>query len=150
MIKAAMFPRRALAVSAMLAAFFLTGCAGQSSATLSPGADLSKFKTAYVVKQPKDKRDIDDLIKTNLERRGYTVTKGAELPGAYPADVAVTYEDRWMWDITTYMIELTIHVRDAKSKFPLASGNAMHMSLTRKSPEGMVDEVLTNIFTAKK
>lgn len=142
--------QRIAAISAMLAALILTGCASQSSAILTPGADLSKLKTAYVVKQPKDKRNVDDLIRKNLEARGYQVTKGPELSTAYPADVAVTYEDRWMWDITLYMIELTIQMRDPASRFPMASGNAMHGSLGRKSPEGMVDEVLTNIFTAKK
>jgi hypothetical protein len=32
----------------------------------------------------------------------------------------------------------------------LAVGNSYHTSLTRKSPEEMVDEVLTNIFNASK
>jgi hypothetical protein len=55
-----------------------------------------------------------------------------------------------MWDITMYMLELTINFRDPKNNFPLASGNSFHTSLTRKSPEEMVDEVLNNIQTAPK
>ena len=122
----------------------------KATATLSPGTDLSKIKTVYVVKQPKDGRNIDELIKVNLEKRGYIVTKGPELSGGYATDVAVTYIDKWMWDITMYMIELTVQMRDPKTSFPVASGNSMHTSLTRKSPPEMVDEVINNILTAPK
>ena len=65
-------------------------------------------------------------------------------------DIAVDYADKWMWDITMYMKELTITFRDPKTNVPLGSGNSFHGSLTRKSPKEMVDEVLTNIFNKAK
>jgi hypothetical protein len=143
--------RRLVSLFTLVCAMSLTtGCANRATATLTPGADLSKIKTAYVVKQPKDGKGIDALIATNLEKRGYAVTKGPELATPYPADVAVTYVDKWMWDITMYLLELTINVRDANSGFPMAVGNSFHTSLTRKSPPEMVDEVLNNVFTAPK
>ena len=55
-----------------------------------------------------------------------------------------------MWDMTMYMIELTVIVRDPASEFPLATGNSLHTSLTRKSPTEMVEEVTTNIFKGMK
>jgi hypothetical protein len=55
-----------------------------------------------------------------------------------------------MWDITLYLLELTVTFRDANTGYPLAVGNSYHTSLTRKSPEEMVDEVITNIFQASK
>jgi len=51
-----------------------------------------------------------------------------------------------MWDITMYLLELTVTVRNPSNDFPMAVGNSLHTSLTRKSPEEMVDEVMTNIF----
>ena len=138
-------------ISLCLTLPLLSGCAvNKATANLSPGADLSKIKTVYVVKQPKDNRGIDDLIKVNLEKRGYVVSKGPELDTGYNTDAAVTYIDKWMWDITMYMIELTVTVREPKGNFPLAVGNSMHTSLTRKAPDEMVEEVLTNIMTAPK
>ena len=129
----------------------MTGCAvNRATATLSPGADLSKMKTAYVVKHDKDKNAVNELIKTKLESRGYTVTTGPDVPVPAGTDVAVTYIDKWMWDITMYMLELTINIRDPKTNFPIATGNSLHTSLTRKSPEAMVDEVVTNILAAPK
>ena len=75
--------------------------------------------------------------------------KGAsELEPEKPAnvDAVATYVDKWMWDITMYLLELTITIRDPKNDFPLASGNSFHTSLTRKSVDEMVDEVTNTIF----
>jgi hypothetical protein len=82
---------------------------------------------------------------------GYEATAGEESDIPKDIDAVLTYRDKWMWDITNYMIELTVTVRDRENKYPLAVGNSYHTSLTRKSPEGMIEEVLTNIFkNAKK
>jgi hypothetical protein len=147
-----MFLRRIAPIFLMCCAMsIMTGCAvNRASATLTPGTDLTAIKTAYVVKHDKDKYNVDQIIKTKLENKGYVVTTGPELPTPYKADMTVTYVDKWMWDITMYMLELTINFRDPKNNFPLASGNSFHTSLTRKAPEEMVDEVLNNIQTAPK
>jgi hypothetical protein len=129
----------------------MTGCAvNRASASLSPGADLSAIKTAYVVRHDKDKNNVNQIIKTKLESKGYVVTTGPELPAPYATDISVTYIDKWMWDITMYMLELTINFRDPKTNFPIATGNSLHTSLTRKSPDEMVEEVLSNIQAAPK
>lgn len=125
------------------------GCANRATASLSPGVNLGKIKNFYVVRVPEDE-NTHALIKANLEKRGYSVTTGPEMQPPYKQDAVLTYVDKWMWDITMYMLELTITVRDPISNYPMAVGNSLHASLTRKSPEEMVDEVLTNIFSAKK
>ncbi len=139
-------------VSILLLAGLLASSAGcavnRATASLTPGTDLSKIKTFYLIPGAEDK-DNYLLIKSNLEKRGYTVATGPEMQPPYPADAVVTYVDKWMWDITMYMLELTITFRNPANNYPLAVGNSMHTSLTRKSPEEMVDEVLTNIFNAK-
>jgi hypothetical protein len=129
----------------------MSGCAvNRATASLTPDADLNKVKSVYVVKLPADSHNIDELIKTNLIKRGYAATTGPELKPPYPADAVLTYVDKWMWDITMYMLELTILLRDPNSNFPMASGNSYHTSFSRKSPEAMIDEVLTNIVEAPK
>ena len=90
-----------------------------------------------------------DLIKNNLFNRGYILTSGPQNPPPYQADAVVTYESRWTWDITMYMLELTIYFRDPINNFAMAAGNSLHGSLTRKSPKEMVDEVLTSIFSTE-
>lgn len=128
-----------------------SGCAvNRADASLSPGADLSKVRTAYVVKHDKDKYNVNEIIRAKLEKKGYAVTTGAQTAAPAAADISVTFIDKWMWDITLYMVELTIDFRDPKTNFPLATGNSLHTSLTRKSPEDMVEEVLNNILSAPK
>jgi hypothetical protein len=128
-----------------------TGCINRATATLSPGADFTKLKTFYVVHQPKDTHGIHNLINDRLVKEGLNSTAGPE--SSQPTagvDSIITYVDRWAWDITLYLLELTVTFRDATTAFPIVVGNSFHTSLTRKSPEEMVDEVMTNIFTAAK
>jgi hypothetical protein len=128
-----------------------SGCAvNKTSATVSPDVDLSKVKTFYVIQQPKDQRGVERIISDNLTARGFKATAGPD-PGKPPADVdaVVTYVDKWMWDLTMYLVELTVVVRDPRNNYPMATANSFHTSMTRKSPPEMVDEVLTNIFNAQ-
>jgi hypothetical protein len=140
------FLRLALAVGLLALA---TGCAvNRATATVDPAARLDTLKTVYVKHLEKDERGTDKLIADNLRARGYTVITGA--PPAGPVDATVTYIDKWFWDITMYMLELTISIREPKTDYPLASGNSFHTSLTRKAPPEMVEEVLGNIFKEGK
>jgi hypothetical protein len=123
----------------------LSGCAvNRATATVDPGANLATIKRIQVVHVAEDERRIDKLIAEQLNRMGFVATAGD--PPSKDVDAVVTYVDRWMWDITMYMLDLTIVVRDPKTDFPMATGNSRHTSLTRKSPQEMVDEVTHNIF----
>ena len=121
------------------------GCAiNRSSAMVVGATDLGKVKSVYVTKLPADERGINVLIADKLRSKGLAATTG---PGKKEnVDAVVTYEDKWMWDITMYMLELTVTVRDPATDYALATGNAYHTSLTRKSPKEMVDEVIDNIY----
>ncbi|MBL8397726.1 MAG: hypothetical protein JNL84_06205 [Candidatus Accumulibacter sp.] len=129
-----------------LVAMISSGCAvNRATATVDPGTDLTKLKTMYVKKIPADNGGTNVLIADKLASKGVSVTTGE---GAAPAgvDALVTYIDRWMWDITMYMLELTVTLRDPNTNLPLASGNSFHTSLTRLSPKEMVNEVIDNIY----
>jgi hypothetical protein len=148
----AMLKNRLISICIIAAAILLTsGCAtNRATASLTPGTELNKLNSFYVVKVPDDDRNINELIKANLAKRGYAVTTGPDQKPPYKADTVLTYTDKWMWDFTMYMLELTITLRDPNSSFPMAVGNSFHTSLTRKSPDEMIDEVLGNIFKAPK
>lgn len=123
---------------------FSSGCAvNRATATVTPGMNFKDVKSFYVLKQPKDSRGLEKLISDNLVKRGFHSSHGSQ---PTQVDAVVTYVDKWMWDITMYLLELTITIRNPSNDFPMAVGNSLHTSLTRKSPAEMVDEVLTNIF----
>ena len=139
------------ATVALLILLTVAGCAvNRATALLTPGSSLSEVKSLYVVTFPPDKRGIDKLIRDQLTSMGYSVILGPEKSTPYEADAVVTYFDKWMWDITMYMLELTIVLRSPTDGFPLATANSVHTSLSRKSPEEMVKEVLANLFKASR
>lgn len=124
----------------------LHGCAiNRATSNVDQTTDLSSMNVFYVEKYSDDTRDTNIVIKDKLLEMGFQVSETDT-----DVDAIVTYVDKWFWDITMYMVELTITLRDPKTDFPLATGNSYHTSLTRKSQQGMVDEVLTNIFFSKE
>jgi hypothetical protein len=137
-----------LVLAVWLVAVSLTGCANRATARIDPSANLASMKTMHVVKIPEESAGISTLIADDLRRRGYTVSTGTEKSSN--VDGIVTYVDRWMWDITMYLLELTVMIRDPRTEFPMATGNSLHGSLTRQSPPEMVDEVMNNIFKGVK
>jgi hypothetical protein len=137
------------AVAAIVLAVMTTGCAvNKASANVDPSARLDTVKVVHVKPYDKDEHGTDKLIADNLKARGYQVSVGNEPPGA--VDAMVTYADKWFWDITMYMLELSIQFRDPKTDYPVATGHSMHTSLTRLAPPAMVDEVLGNIIKEGK
>ncbi len=135
----------ALAVVTLLA----TGCANRATATVSPSSDLSALKTMYVKHYPSDNSGVDMEIADRLRSRGVAVMTGPAQP-AGNFDAIVNYRDQWRWDITMYMLELTIDIRDPKTQALLATGNSHHTSLTRLSQTEMVNEVINNIYNSNK
>ena len=135
-----------LAVIALLAS--LQGCAvNRSTASVTPDRDISALKKYYVVKFDRDNRGINQLIASDLQRRGFSASTGREADVPKDADAVVTYVDKWQWDITLYLIQLTLHVREPGTQNVLATAEAYHTSLTRLAPAEMVAEVLDNIFS---
>jgi len=129
----------------------LTGCAvNKATASVTPGTDLYAMKTFYVVKPETEKRNTNELIVSYLNKKGLKATTGPEQTPPYQADAVITYIDKWFWDITMYMLELTINIRNPATNFPVATGNSLHTSLTRLSPEEMVNEVMGNIYKEAK
>ncbi|MDH4187613.1 MAG: hypothetical protein OEV08_11490, partial [Nitrospira sp.] len=117
----------------------LAACASNLESKKIPGADLSSLKSVYVQKLAADGRGIDLLIANQLTRMGFIAANGAsDLPPS-PVDAIVTYQDKWMWDITMYMLQLSVQIRDGQTRMVLATGQAMHTSLVRKIPEEMVE-----------
>lgn len=135
----------------VLAVGALSGCAiNRASASVSPDVDLPHFKKFYVARFVPDERGVNKLIETELVKMGYQASTGLDIDAPKDVDAIVTYQDKWMWDITMYMLELKVFVRAPKSDRLLASATSYHTSLTRKTPEEMVAEALGNIFAEAK
>jgi hypothetical protein len=138
-----------LLIAVVAVSVLASGCAvNRATATVDPSANLDKLRVVQVKKLGGEDGSIQELVAGNLRKRGLEVVDDGK--PSERVDAVVTYVDKWWWDITMYLMELTVTVRDPKSDFPLATGNSLHTSLTRLSPPEMVDEVVGNIFKASE
>ena len=124
----------------------LQGCANREIASVSPDVDLAHLKKFYVARFAPDERGINILISGELTKLGFESSTGPDTDAPKDVDAIVTYEDSWRWDITMYMVGLRVFIREPGSNRLLAVANSYHTSLTRKSPQEMVAEVLSNTF----
>jgi hypothetical protein len=131
----------------LISAAFLSGCVTRLDATITPGTKLDQVNTFYVVHLPADGRGVERLIADRLNTMGKKATFGEKSEAPAGVDAVVTYQDKWMWDITMYMIELNIQLRQPKTEMAIATGHSLRTSLVRKSPPEMIEEVLGQIFT---
>jgi len=138
-----------LALLTALSLMSFGGCAvNRATATADPALRWETIKSVHVKQLEGEDGSTKKLIAEKFRASGFMVTAD---PEANPQpDAIVTYVDKWMWDITMYMLELTITLREPKTDFPLATGNSFHTSLTRKTQREMVDEVVDNMLKQRR
>jgi len=145
------FPRQLVLLFCLAVVAAILGCAtNRETAAITPNMEVASLKRFYVAKFDPDERGVNELIMTELRRMGFDATTGPEASAPKNVDAIITYRDKWWWDITMYMIELRIFVREPETQTLLAMGNSYHTSLTRMSPQEMVAQVLANIFAKAK
>jgi hypothetical protein len=110
-------------------------------------ADLAQYQSYYVMRLASDERGVEELIADALRHRGLEATAGEAGEQPENVDVLVVYEDRWMWDITMYMLQINIEFRDPSTDVLIADGMSYRTSLVREPPEVMVNEVLQDMFS---
>ncbi|RQO56820.1 hypothetical protein DBV14_09980 [Variovorax sp. KBW07] len=128
-----------------LVSIVLSGCA--VDLTTSSKKVPPEMRRIYVQTVEGDGYNVDRIIADQLKSRGYTVVVGAAAKPSEPMDVILTYDDQWSWDITPYLLKLTIKARDAKSGKLISVGEVRRTSMARKSPDEMADELLNELFT---
>lgn len=129
--------------------FTLTACVSNLESTKPAGTDLSHLNTFYVQKLPGEGRGVERLIVDQLTKMGYVATYGLDGP-ASPVDAIVTYKDDWWWDLSWYLLQLDIQIRDPQTRLILASGQSKRSSLVRKSSDEVVEDVLNETLRGRR
>lgn len=137
-------------VSFLAVAVSAAACVSSLNAKLVPGADLASVDRVYVVQTEDNDPTMGPVIAEQLESMGFVASSGPREDMPETADTFVTFTDRWMWDVTMYLMQLTITLSEARTDVPLASGESMRSSFARESPPEMAREVLDEIFGAKR
>lgn len=129
----------------LCAAAFLTGC---SSVSTRKVIDLAPFKHIYVVHRLTDDHHIDELFVHELQSRGHDASSGPLTMMPDNADAILTYEDRWAWDFKSYLIELDINLRTARTDKKLADGRYYQPTIKTKPPAEVIHELLASLMPA--
>lgn len=130
---------------------FLSGCAiVDLRSSRLPDTDISELKTFYVIANDEDPGKVHQSVSDAIVELGFESSSGPKSQTPDNIDALVSYDDRWFWDITNYMIELNLIIRDPKTYYPLAEGESIRTSLARLSPKDMSKEILESIFNPKR
>ena len=125
-----------------------TGCS-TNFAWKDPKIDLRQRKSYYVEPELSDGRSLHKAIAEELRQLGYEADYGQITLMPKTADTLVSYQARWTWDFTTYLIELNIQVRDARTGRIIASSDYHRPALKGTSTEEVIHHAVVSIFAPK-
>ena len=136
--------------TSMALVLFLSNCSiHENTRQLSPSfseAGVTKLRTFYVRKHADDDYKLGEEIAAQLQQMGYRATSGTAQSPPGHVDAVVSYMDRWIWDMTMYMLSLDVQLREPGSDTILATAKTVRSSLVRKSQQEMVRETLTKLL----
>jgi len=137
-------PTRALIALAGL--LLLAGCSQITTRSL-PNSKIGNQKHIFVERRLADNFGVAEEIARQLRAMGYDASFGALTMMPPGTELVVSYDDMWTWDFSTYMIEIDLQVRSARSDKIIAVGHffAPHVVLGHAPPE-MIHQLLANLF----
>jgi hypothetical protein len=109
-------------------------------------AGVSRLQSFHVRKHADDDYNLAEDIAAELQRMGFRATSGSAQSPPGRVDAVVSYTDRWIWDMTMYMLSLDIQLREPGSDAILATAKTVRSSLIRKSQQEMIRETLTKLL----
>jgi len=141
-----------IALLASVAAFplILGSCAvHENKRDLAPGYSSSKIaslKSFYVRKDEQDDDNLGQDIADELNGRGFRASAGTTSRPPSKVDAIITYNDKWVWDVTMYMLSLDLQLREPASDAVSATAKTTRTSLIRKSQKEMVRETVSKLI----
>ena len=149
--------RRVFAMTALLGAVFLGGCATSQNVNLAQVTGSRPLSTVAMVPSDGNSADMDEAIKSALVNQG--LTPKPPLPAgtrkSADVDVIVSYTDQWRWDLAMYLRWVSIEMYDSDSGNLLASArwdnSAFHGFQDYKTVvKGLIDDMMVKIRARAK
>jgi hypothetical protein len=96
-----------------------------------------------------DGNNVDELIARELRRLGYDASAGPLTMMPDGTEAILAYQPTWTFDFTTYLIELDVAVRDAKTGKEIALGKAFRPAFISNDTYAMIQRVIDPLFQKK-
>jgi hypothetical protein len=126
----------------------LAGCSTRTQ--VNHAARPDQMHHIFVEHLLSDGHNIDELIARELRSLGYDASAGPLTMMPEGTQAIVAYQTSWAFDFTTYLIELDVALRDAKTGEEIAVSRAFRPSVTGNDPSAMIRRVIDPIFQAPK
>jgi hypothetical protein len=127
----------------IVASIALIGCKSINVSAI-PNSTINKNQNYYVVQR--ENGGVHQVISDELNLMGYRASTGPEQSMPVSTNVMVTFNPKWQWDITMYLLELKVEFRNPRDKSVWVSGRTYRPSLQRKDSSVMAREVLESMF----
>lgn len=134
----------------LLLPLFLVSCVASLKTERIPGTSLTDKKLFYVERHPEEDWGFHQMIADEMCLMGYKAAAGEAGKAPPMADAIVTYDDKWFWDLSPYMLELNLRVLDAKTRSLIVKTRNYRSSLARRNPKTMARETLRATFGLPK
>ena len=117
---------------------------------ITPGTTLDVEDQYYIIFSGRDEQSLHQLLKTEIELRGYDVTSGFEDRIPEGTDYLIRYGGQWQWDVTWYLLNMDVKIYKPEPQLMVASAHSQRTSLVRKPASSMVKEVLDQLFSHQR
>jgi hypothetical protein len=133
----------------LLAVLGLTTACASVSSWKDPKAQFQTRKQFYVESELADGHSLHEAIAAELRAMGYNASSGYLTMMPKGTDTIVSFQSRWTWDFSTYLIELDMQMRDAKTGQLLATVNFHRPGLGGTDTDALIKQVLSRIVKPK-
>jgi hypothetical protein len=128
----------------------LSSCVTSLKTVQTPGTSLAGKKVFYVERHPEEDWGYHQMIADEMCMMGYTASAGEPYKAPANAEAIVTYDDKWHWDMSPYLLELNLRVLDPKTRSLIVKTRNYRTSLARRNPKTMAQEALRSTFGLPK
>lgn len=125
----------------------IAACSAAVTGYVVPGATLQPEGAYYIVFNETDERGLHELLRQEFAAYRPDVSSG--FADRMPADIEyrVEYDAQWQWDITWYLLVLTVRIYEPDTGLMVASASSTRTSGARIAPDKMVAEALAELFS---
>ncbi len=131
-----------LRVCAALAVLGLLSSCHNVHSDVDRKADLGSYRHVYVERELSDGRHLDQMLARRLVAMGYDASSGPLTLMPEDTQAIIAYQARWTFDFTTYLIELDLAVRDAKTGREIAVSRYFKPALLATDPAKIAAQTL--------
>lgn len=136
-------------VPLIAAVALLAGCTTVSVRRV-PAIDLTRFHHVFVERPFNENHHLDEYLVDELRHDGFVSESGPMTMLPDDADAVLSYQSRWNWDFTTYLMELDLSLRTAHTNKKLAEARYYQPTIRTRSPARVVHTLITRIFAPRR